>query len=206
MSTHYLIGFTTLKVDPSVSNSLSLLAFLHYCILLVHLHFCLQFIIFRTYLTYVFTHLLLTSFHCVSPFTFSCWSVLCSFTQLKNGLLRFHFVLCANTYISFLTGKLQLYPPPLSPCTCQPLSPTTCSSTVIMEAAGSSETSVDFYQTTQHQDPEWSILTFIVLIHRILLNQHLTNAPGPVHSVHLNALYSHVEAQKYSPTRYLHVT
>ena len=56
MSTHYLIGFTTLKVDPSVSNSLSLLAFLHYCLLLVHLHFCLQFIIFRIYFTYVFTN------------------------------------------------------------------------------------------------------------------------------------------------------
>jgi len=56
MSTQYSIGFTTLKVDPSVSTSLSLLAFLHYCPLLVYLCFCLQFINFRTYLTYVFIH------------------------------------------------------------------------------------------------------------------------------------------------------
>jgi hypothetical protein len=28
----------------------------------------------------------------------------------------------------------------------------------MMEAAGSSETSVDFYQKTQHQDPEGNIL------------------------------------------------
>jgi len=154
----------------------------------------------------MFLHiLLLTSFHCVSPFTFSCWSVLCSFTQLKNGLLHFHFVLCTNTHISSLTGKLQLYPSPLSPCICHPLSPTACPSTVIMEAAGSSETSVDFYQTTQQQDPEWSILTFTVLTRRILLNQHLKNVPSPERGVHLNAPYSHAEAQNYSPTCYLHI-
>ena len=37
------------------------------------------------------------------------------------------------------------------------------------------------------------------------LNAHGTKAPAPVCCSHLNAQYTHVEAQNYSPTHYIHI-
>jgi len=51
-------------------------------------------------------------------------------------------------------------------------------------------------------------LTFIPLrtVHGASIqNRHLTNAPYLVRCGHLNAQYTHVEAQNYRPTHYLQI-
>lgn len=102
MSTKKFDRFTSSKVDPPVFNSLSLLAFLHYCPPLVHFYFCPQFIIFKTYFTYIFT---CSTFNFPFHFTFSCCSVLFSCSLTQKWLIRFPFRLCAHTSVPPITGK-----------------------------------------------------------------------------------------------------
>jgi hypothetical protein len=98
MTTQYLIVFTTLKVNPSISSSLSLLAFLHYCPLLVHLHFCPHFISFRTYFTYVFM-----------GFTFNVISLHLSLYSSLADLFSLHSIISKMaSYVSILFCALIL--------------------------------------------------------------------------------------------------